>query len=197
MSVQNDNSRFYDALTHSDDDYEDFSDTEDGYVNMTSPISKETANYEASRNFTKENVKERLETNIFLVIYLLLAVASLTIGLILEIDSKLLANSNYRNYLDTNKFVLYIFIAYQVIVILTLVILLYINNTSDSKSFIKKEILLSVSSAFFIINTILFTLEIFNGRGNFPYNQDYILLLLSVGALLYCIFVIYGMATVF
>ena len=118
-------------------------------------------------------------------------------GLILEIDSKLLANSNYRNYLDTNKFVLYIFIAYQVIVILTLGILLYINNTSDSKSFIKQEILLSVSSAFFIINTILFTLEIFNGRGNFPYNQDYILLLLSVGALLYFIFVIYVMATFF
>jgi hypothetical protein len=187
---------YQDHHLNDDSDYEDALDGREDMISPTSlgGSSELSIGSSRSRDFNSDEINQKISSNVFLIIYLLLAVAALTIGIILEIDSKLLANSNYRNYLDTNKFVLYIFIGYQAALILIFSILLYVNNTAiDRYSFIDNDKLLAVSSAFFLINIILFTLEIFNGKGNFYYTRDYIMIFLSAGALLYFIYIIYGL----
>ena len=142
----------------SDDEYEDALDSRE---DMMSPISQggsSQLSFEIvkSTDLTTDEKNQKLSSNIFLIIYLLLAIAALTIGIILEIDNKLLANRDYRNYLNSNKFVLYIFIGYQAALVLIFSILLYINNTViDKYDFIDSDKLLAASSAFFIINIIL------------------------------------------
>ena len=172
---------------NSDDEYEDALDDRE---KMSNPISQGgSSQLSFNINYKPKERKEKLTSNIFLIIYLLFAIASLTIGVILEINSGLLASRNYRNYLDNNKFVLYIFIGYQAALILLFSILIYINNYD----LIDSGKLLAVSSTFFLINIILLMLEIFNSRGKFSFIQDYILLFLSAGTIIYFISITYGL----
>lgn len=128
--------------------------------------------------------------NIFLALYLTIAIASLTIALILEFDAKLIAKQKYRDYLEHNKFMLYIFIAYQAILMIIFSVLLYLNRRNN---YLKELVsLLVISITLFVINIIFFVFELYNARGDFDFVDDYMLLFLTLSTFLYFVFVLYG-----